>query len=70
MISGDVQCPVAPDFLYSTDKNVILPVIFPALTVLHKPVFREAMNMYEIKCPKCGEVFRVEKAAYFRVYDS
>ena len=25
--------------------------------------------MYEIKCPKCGEVFQVEKAAYAEIVD-
>ena len=25
--------------------------------------------MYEIRCPKCGEVFQVEKAAYTEILD-
>ena len=25
--------------------------------------------MYEIRCPKCGEVFQVEKAAYAEIVD-
>jgi len=25
--------------------------------------------MYEIKCPKCGEVFQVEKAAYAEIVE-
>ena len=25
--------------------------------------------MYEIRCPKCGEVFQVEKAAYTEIIE-
>jgi len=31
--------------------------------------YREERFMYEIKCPKCGEVFQVEKAAYAEIVE-
>ena len=34
-----------------------------------QPEEKERRTMYEIKCPKCGEVFQVEKEAYAEIVD-